>query len=579
MNSYVFYNLLPDRETIEDFVRLQAPESFMHMINNERDYMPTRTAYLFDLKGPAINVQTACSTSLVAVSTACTSLLNYQCDIALAGGVTIITPQELGYLYQPQAIGSPDGTCRPFDANAAGTVGSNGAGIVALKRLDEALRDGDAIHAVILGTGVNNDGADKVGYTAPSVDGQADAIAMAHAMADIDASTISYIEAHGTATPIGDPIEIKALSKAFAEADASPQSCALGAVKSNIGHLDTAAGVAGLIKTVLALKHEQIPPSLHFESPNPEIDFANSPFRVNSELSSWPRGDQPRRAGVSSFGLGGTNAHVVVEEAPALPPSGDSRSYQLLLLSAHTETALEAMTSRLVAHLAKESDMPDSLADIAYTLHVGRERFSHRRMVVARNRTQARSALETLDPGLVFTRAQDPVSRPITFLFPGQGAQHPGMAAGLYDSEPVFRKHLDHCLHSLANHLDVDLKSLVLTTDERIEDATSKLEQTAVTQPALFAVEYALAQQWMHWGVTPHSMLGHSVGEYVAACLSGVFTLEDALSLIAARGRLMQSLPHGSMLMVPLSERKLTERMPADLSLAAINGPEICVVS
>ncbi|MEP7339009.1 MAG: MupA/Atu3671 family FMN-dependent luciferase-like monooxygenase [Acidobacteriota bacterium] len=571
VNTYLLRNLSSHPELLD------ATSAFQTSIHNKGDHLTTRVAYLLDLRGPCVTVQTACSTSLVAVSLACQSLLNYQCDMALAGGVTITLPQQSGYLYQEGGIGSPDGHCRAFDARAAGTLDGNGAGIVVLKRLEEALADGDTIHAVIKGTAINNDGSHKAGYTAPGLDAQAEVIATAQMLAGCDADSISYVEAHGTATPLGDPIEIAALTKAFRLSTTRNRFCAIGSVKTNIGHLDAAAGVAGLIKTTLALKHGVIPPSLHFTQPNPRIDFASTPFYVNAGRAEWSRGATPRRAGVSSFGIGGTNAHVVLEEAPVTHPSVQSRPWHLLLLSAKTGTALETASDNLAEFL--EADAGINLADVAHTLQVGRRRFNHRRVVLCRDTADAARALRTLDQQRVASRFQEPVHRPVTFMFPGQGTQYAGMGAELYREEPVFRQHVDACAELLAPHLGTDLRDLLYPGEEQREAAAQRLDQTAYTQPALFVIEYALARLWMELGVRPTAMIGHSIGEYVAACLAGVLSLEDALALVAFRGQLIQSLPGGAMMAVTMPEAELLPWLDEALSLAAVNGPTMCVAA
>jgi amino acid adenylation domain-containing protein len=581
MSTYFFNSVLSHPEVL----RTVAP--FQLQIGSDKDYLAPRVSYKLDLRGPSITVQTACSTSLVAVHLACQSLLDMQSDMALAGGVSVRVPQRTGYRYQEGGIASPDGHCRAFDSKAQGTVVGNGAGVVLLKRLDDALADGDTVLAVIRGSAVNNDGAAKVGFTAPGVAGQVAVISEALAAADLDGAAIDYVEAHGTGTALGDPIEVSALQQAFAGRPAGAPSCALGSVKTNIGHLDSAAGVAGLIKTVLALEHGAIPPSLHFESPNPEIDLAAGPFHVNTALTAWPATGRPRRAGVSSFGIGGTNAHVVLEEAPPAGPSGRSRPWQLLTLSARTATALEAMTENLARHLAEPplDRQDDHLADIAYTLQVGRKSFPHRRVLVCRDRAAAAAALLGRDPGAVRTQAVEARDRPVVFLFPGQGAQHVGMGRELYDGEPAFRAALDRCAELLAPHLGLDLRQLLYPPRTAAEgpeaeaDAARALEQTAIAQPALFAVEYALAQLWSEWGVRPAAMLGHSVGEYVAACLAGVLTLADALALVAERGRLMQALPAGAMVTVPLPAAEVAALLTGGLAVAAANAPELTVVS
>lgn len=547
------------------------------LIGNDKDFLTTRISYKLNLTGPSITVQTACSTSLVAVCLACQSLLNYQCDMALAGGVSVHFPQKTGYFYHEGGIFSPDGHCRAFDAQAQGTVSGNGVGLVVLRRLEDALADGDQIHALIKGFAINNDGSLKVGYTAPNVRSQAEVIATAQAVARVPAETITYVETHGTGTPLGDPIEIAALTQAFRISTGKKGFCAIGSLKTNVGHLDAAAGVASLIKTVLALKHGMLPPSLHFEQPNLEIDFADSPFYVNAELSAWKAGNTPRRAGVSSFGMGGTNAHVVLEEAPVVEASSESRPRQLLVLSAKTNTALETATANLVKHLKQHPAL--KLADVAYTLQAGRRTFSHRRMLVCQNLADAVSALEVLDPRRVLTDFQESRERPVTFMFSGQGSQYVNMALELYEVELTFREWVDRCSEFLQSHLGFDLRTVLYPREEQIEEATQQLKQTAVTQPALFVIEYALARLWMEWGVRPRAMIGHSIGEYVAACLAGVFSLEDALALVAARGRLMQELPTGAMLTVRLSKEALQPLLGEHLSLAAINEPRRCVVS
>lgn len=570
-NYYFLSNVYPHPELIELVGGLQT------MMGNEKDYLATRVSYKLNLKGPSVSVYTACSTSLVAVCQACQSLQSYQCDMALAGGVSITLPQKRGYLYQEGGIGSADGHCRAFDAKAQGTVFSNGLGIVVLKRLEDAISDGDTIYAVIKGHALNNDGSSKVSYTAPSVDGQAEVIVMAQALAGIDAETITYVETHGTGTPLGDPIEIAGLTQAFRAGTTATGFCAIGSLKSNVGHLDAAAGVAGLIKTVLALKHRQIPPSLHFEKPNPKIDFPNSPFYVNTRLSEWKTEEIPRRAGVSSLGVGGTNAHVVLEEAPPLQPSSPSRSSQLLLLSAKTSSALEKSTENLVEYLSE--NQTSNFADVAYTLQVGRRAFEHRRIITCSDIPSVLKSLKSKDPKVVFTQVQEYRDPPIVFMFPGQGVQHVNMGLELYRSEVHFREQVDGCSEILRPLMGLDLRKLIYPKESQTEEAQKQLTQTWITQPALFMIEYALARLWMSWGIRPESMIGHSVGEYVAACLAEVFTLEEALGMLASRARLMQQLPGGAMLAVRLPRKELESLLPQRLSIAAINGPSLCVVS
>lgn len=563
--------LLASRAASEDLDPLQVE------IGNDRDHLVSQIAYRLNLRGPGVTVQTGCSTSLVAVHLAVQSLLSYECDLALAGGVSLALPQVRGHLYQVGGVLSPDGHCRAFDARAQGTVVGSGAGVVVLRRLADALA-GDQIHAVIKGSAVNNDGKRKVGYTAPSIAGQAEVIAQALAMAGLSARDITYVEAHGTGTVVGDPIEMAGLQKAYASAAGLPGSCAVGSVKTNLGHLNAAAGVAGLIKTVLMLQHRQIPPSLHFERLNPEIDLGDSPFFVNAELRSWETASGVRRAGVSSFSIGGTNAHLILEEAPLAPSCADAGEAQLLVLSAKTAGALAESASRLSAELHRRSDADlSALGDVAYTLQIGRRELSHRRAVVSRSAREAAAALAA--SGGAARSANPGGYRPVVFFFPGQGAQHPGMGRALYRREPVFRREIDRGAEILVPWLGRDLRSLLFPAAGDEEEAARCLADTAYAQPALFLCEHALARLWMSWGVCPEAMLGHSVGEYVAACLAGVFTLEDAFALVALRGRLLQELPPGAMLAVALAEEALVLHLNGDLSLAAVNGPTACVAS
>ncbi|HEX6198760.1 MAG TPA: type I polyketide synthase, partial [Thermoanaerobaculia bacterium] len=575
MNSYLF-NLLAHPDLIE------AVGAYQAAIANKHDSLPTRVSYKLGLEGPSVNVQTACSTSLVAVHVACRSLLDGECEMALAGGVSISGTPTAGYLYRPGGIASPDGRCRAFDADARGIVPGEGVGVVVLKRLERALADGDTVHAVIRGTAINNDGADKMGFTAPSPAGQAGAIAAARRAAGVAPASISYVEAHGTGTELGDPIEIAALAQAFRADDGSlppPGSCAIGSVKTNIGHLDAAAGVAGLIKTVLALERRRLPPSLHFRRPNPQIGLERTPFRVQAEAADWPADGGPRRAGVSSFGIGGTNAHAVLEEAPPQPPSGPSRDWQLLVVSAKSETALEEATRRLAGHLREHPEQP--LADVAWTLQAGRRPWGLRRAVVCRDPEEGAALLEGAVPRRLLAGSPGNAPAPATvFLFPGQGAQHPGMAAAVYRQEAVFREHLDRAAELLAPELGLDLRSVLFPQGEvggePDPEAEARLQETGLAQPALFAVEHALARLWQSWGLAPEAMLGHSVGELVAACLAGVLSFPDALAAIAARGRLMGAMPPGAMLAVALPEGEvlpLLGEVGGGLGVAAVNGP------
>jgi amino acid adenylation domain-containing protein len=549
------------------------------VIGNGLWSLATRASYKLNLKGPSVSVQTACSTSLAAVHMACQSLLSHECDMALAGGASITVANKEGYLYQEGGIFSPDGHCRAFDAKAQGTIVGDGVALVMLKRLSEAIADGDTIHGVVLGSAMNNDGSVKIGFTAPSVEGQSEVIREAHAKAGITADSIGYVEAHGTGTPLGDPIEVQALTKAFRTTTDKKGFCGLGSIKTNVGHLDTAAGVAGLIKTVLALKHKQLPPSLHFEKPNPQIDFANSPFYVNSTLQDWKVNGSLRRAGVSSFGLGGTNVHVVIEEPPELLADlGPGRPWNLLVLSARTERGLATAGVNLKEHLQQHSDL--NMSDVAYTYQIGRKTFRERQAIVCSDLQDCVQALETGDRRRILRGTPSDDRAPcLVFMFPGQGSQHVNMAAELYRTEQTFKEVVDQCCEYLEPELGFDLRSLLFADETRVAEITAQLNQTSATQPALFVIEYALARLWMEWGIRPEAMIGHSIGEYVAACLAGVFSLENALKLVAARGRLIGDLPGGAMLAIPFSEADAHSFLDNELSLAASNSPTMSVVS
>jgi amino acid adenylation domain-containing protein len=575
MNTYFLNSVCGQRSTIENFTSSFQVGNYPMLVGASTEFLATRVAYKLDLKGPAMSVHSACSTSLLAIAQACQSLQLYQCDMALAGGVSISFPQKRGYLYQDGGMVSADGHCRSFDAQASGTIFGSGAGAVLLKRLDEALADGDQVYAVIRGCGISNDGAGKVGFTAPSVDGQAAAIEMALANAGVSARSISYVECHGTATPLGDPIEIAGLSKAFGSDAQDRQFCALGSVKTNVGHLDSAAGVTGLIKTALSLRHRTLPASLHYERPNPQIDFAATPFYVNARLADWPDTGMPRRAGVSAFGVGGTNVHLVLEESPPRPSNAHEDRPQLLVLSARSETALEATRTRLAAHLRAHPEL--DLADVAHTLQSGRRAFDWRCALACADRDEA---LRQLDSPQAPVRSGGAAGKhpQLVFLFPGQGSQYPNMGRGLYEQEPVFRAELDRCADILAPIMDADLRQLLYPAQDTPE-AHQRLMATTAAQPAIFAVEYALARWWMSRGLQPQAMIGHSVGEFVAAALAGVMSLEDALAVVAARGRLMQELPGGAMLAVRLPEAEVLPLLAPDLAVAAVNGPALCVIA
>ena len=570
-NTY-FQNTLMTRP---DLLKKVGPQ--LTRLSNEKDNAATRVSFKLNLKGPSISVQTNCSSSGVALHLACQSVLSGECDMALVGGARIEAPLHAGYWYEEGGILSPDGHCKVFDAEARGTVFGNGVAMIVIKRLSDAIRDGDSIQAVIKAAAINNDGSSKVGYLAPSVQGQASVIEEALTMAEVSPDTIGYIEAHGTGTPLGDPIEVAALTTAFRKWTNRKGYCRIGSVKANIGHLFAGAGVAGVIKTVLTLKHKQIPPSPNFIEPNPQIDFENSPFYVSDKLSEWQAGGTPRRAGVSSFGVGGTNAHIILEEAPETEPSGPSRHQQLLLSSAKSDGALENATANLVEHLKEHPHL--NLADVAYTLNSGRKTFDYRRMIVCQDLNDAVATLETLDPERVLTFFQEPINQNTVFMFSGQGSQYVDMGLELYETESEFREHIDRCSEILQSHLSLDLRDILYPKEGNIEELAQHLKQTSITQPALFTIEYSLAKLWMSWGVQPAALVGHSIGEYVAACLAGVFSLEDALSLVATRGRLMQELPGGSMLAVPLSEKDIEQFLNENLSLSAVNSPSICTVS
>ena len=544
-------------------------DSFELMMGNEPDFLTTRVSYKLNLKGPSLTIQTACSTSLVAVHQACQHLLTYQCDMALSGGVCIRFPQGQGYLYQEGMIGSSDGRCRPFDAKANGTLFGNGAGIVLLKRLSESIEDNDTILAVIKGSAVNNDGSMKVGFTAPSVNGQAEVISTALAMGEVKADSISYIEAHGTGTPLGDPIEVEALTQAYREHTAQNQFCAIGSVKSNIGHLDAAAGITGLIKTVLALQNKKIPPTLHYTTPNPNIDFSNTPFYVNNSLQEWERNDQPLRAGVSSFGIGGTNAHVVLEEAPNIEKTKDLNKWHLLPFSAKTDTALDKQLQNFFNFIHTNPD--EIVTNIAYTLQLGRKHFKYRKALACKTLKD----ISIKDD----SAAQTSEKKDIIFMFSGQDSQYINMCFDLYQEFPFFKKTIDQCAKILKPHLKLDIREILYPSDSENKKADELIAQTYITQPVLFTIEYALAKLWNHFGISPAALIGHSIGEYTAACLAGVFSLEDALKIVTARGRLMQSLPAGSMLVIPLSVEDIQPYLTSEITLAVHNSSSTTVVS
>jgi acyl transferase domain-containing protein/thioesterase domain-containing protein len=571
MGSYFYFNLCSNPALVES-----TGMFLLRHTGNDKDFLSTRVSHVFDLKGPSLGMQTACSTSLVATHYAIQALLNGECDMALAGGVTIDLPQGRGYIYKEGEVLSPDGVCHAFDHRAQGTVFGSGAGTVLLRRLEDALADGDHIWAVIKGSAVNNDGAAKAGYLAPSVEGQAACIATALAVAGAPADTVDYIECHGTGTYLGDPIEVAALTEAFRRTTDAKGFARIGSVKTNIGHLDTAAGVASLIKTTLALHHRQMPPSLNFETPNPAIDFDSSPFRVNDRLTDWPRRNGPRRAGVNSLGVGGTNAHVVLQEAPALAAADASDwPFQLITLSARSASALGEASSRLVAHL--RTNPGQDLADVAFTLKEGRRAFEHRRVLVAASHEEAAAMLEAGDPRRVFTQRRLGDAPDVVFMFPGGGAQYPNMARDLYETEPVFAEWMDRGLAALGP-VEAETRALWQPPAGQEAAAAEKLRRPSQQLPLILIVEVALAKLWASWGVRPSVLIGHSMGENAAACVAGVMSLEEAVSLVHLRGKLFDTVPAGGMLSVPLSEAALKPYL-GDLDIASVNAPELTVVS
>ena len=574
MGSYFYFNVCTNQELVESFGHF-----LLRHTGNDKDFLATRVSYTLDLRGPAVNVQTACSTSLVATHLGCQSLLSGESDLVLAGGSTILFPHDRGYLYAEGEILSPDGHCHTFDHRAQGTVLTSGAGVVALRRLEDALEDGDHVYAVIKGSAINNDGGQKVGYLAPSVDGQAAAMVEAYAVADVDPATIGYVECHGTGTYMGDPIEIAALTQAFRGSTDETDICRVGSVKTNIGHLDTAAGVASLIKAALSLEQGKIPASLNYQQPNPEIGFEHTPFRVNDTLCDWPNTDGPCRAAVNSLGVGGTNAHVVLEAAPSV--SGSSREsvrpLQILRLSAKSKNSLEGNTDALADFLRNNPNMP--LADIAYTLEVGRRDMERRRVVAVRDREEAIELLESRDPGRVFTHRVPDVETSVVFMFSGAAGQYPGMAADLYGDQPVFREHVDRGISRFQAKTGRNLEEVIFPGESEKEAAAEILKDPSVQLPAIFIIEYALAELWISKGVTPDLMIGHSMGENTAACIAGVLSFDDGIELLIARGELMQRTAEGAMLSVNLPVEELEDLLGDACDLASVNAPELCVAA
>ena len=568
-NTYYKKNILPDNEILDQVGYFQAETV------NDKDYISTRTAYHLNIKGPAVSVHSACSTSLLAIAQGVQAIRNGQCDIALAGAASITAPIFSGHLYQEGSMLSSDGHCRAFDAAGKGTVFSDGAGVVLLKSLVSAINDGDEIYAIIKGIGITNDGGNKGSFTAPSAEGQAAAISEALFDAKVTPDAISYVETHGTATPIGDPIEIEGLKMAFGK---QPKNgyCAIGSIKTNMGHLTAAAGVAGLIKTILAMNNKLLPASLGFDKPNPAIDFENSPFFVNAKLRQWDS-DLPLKAGVSSFGVGGTNVHVILEEYPTQKKvSSSSRPLQLLMWSAKSDNSLKGYATELGKFIESKPNV--TLADIAYSLNKTRDTFTHRSFLLSSNASAASQELLLNEKNTIKTSELKVAPNEIVFLFPGQGSQFSQMGINLYKSEKVYKDAVNSCADLLFEKLKLDIRD-ILYPEIVTPETEAKLKDTRFTQPALFVTEYALSQLWLSWGIKPTAFCGHSIGEFVAAHLAGIFNLEEALHLIALRGQLVSELPDGSMLSVRLSENKLIELLPAALSIAAINSNVLCVVA
>ncbi len=568
MNTYLPFNLMSNPELLEQV------GGFELSIYNDKDFVPTRIAYSMNIKGPAIDIGTACSSSLVSTHIACQQLLTYQADMTIVGGITIHLPQKMGHIHEPGAAYSPDNHCRPFDSTPSGLIDGNGAAVIILKRLEDALKDGDKIHALIKGSAINNDGSDKVGYSAPSVNGQAEVILEAQAVADIDPSTISYIEAHGTSTPLGDPIEVAGLTQAFRVHTDKTGFCGLGSVKSNIGHVDKAAGLAGLVKTTLALEHELIPPSLNWKQPNPKLQIEKTPFYVVDKPTEWKRSNQPRRAGISSFGVGGTNAHAILEEPPILKSTPSPRAKQIITLSAKTKQSLEDYIHNLSSHLSKNPNL--DLADVANTLARGRKAFSQKLAITCSDIDEAIELLKSEKP------SEEKYSLEPIFMFTGQGSQYAGMGEALYRQEQAFKDAIDQCAEILDPLLGLDIRTILFPVDSEKDIANRRMQETSITQPCLFSIEYAVAKLWMHFGITPSAMIGHSLGEYVAACLAGVFSLENALKLVIKRSQLMQEMLPGSMLSTPLPSQSIREdfkRLNLNLEIAAENSADLCVAS
>lgn len=571
MSSYMLFNIYPTMGKVASTATLQAA------IGNDKDSITSTIAYKLNLTGPAITVQSSSSTSLVSVSMACQSILNYQCDMALAGGVSVGPPEKSGYLYQEGGILSHSGHTLSFDSRADGFVPGSGLGLVLLKRLDEAIADRDHIYAVIKGCAVNNDGSAKVSYSAPSVNAQAEVVAEAQAAADVNPESISYVECHGTGTKMGDPIEFEAITQAFRAYTNKKQYCAIGSAKSYIGHLDAAAGVTGLIKTSLMLENKKIPPVLNFQKPNEKINLENSPFYINKSLIDWNDNLLPRRAGVSSIGMGGTNAHVILEEAPVRLHQRKDSGPNLIVLSAKTEAALERVSDNLKSFIERRPNI--DLRDMSYTLSSGRRAFSYRRFLVESSVEGIAHKLERCKNIVVPISKVEYSNRPIVFMFTGQGSQYVNMAKELYENEAYFKEIIDQCCEIINNIIGFDVRTIMFMKHDSENETENKLVQTWLTQPLLFSIEYAYTMLLKQWGGEPKAMIGHSLGEYVAACIAGVFTLEQALRIVCQRGKCMAKMSEGTMLAVKLSEEELRLYLNDNIDLSVINSPEECIVS
>lgn len=569
MNYYLINNLIANPGILSNYFELQT------IFSSDKDFLATRLSYKFNLKGPSYTIQSACSSSLVAVHVACQNLLTYQCDMALAGGVSLQIPWWNGYIIGDADIRSTDGICRPFDKDANGTLFGEGTGIVVLKRLQEAIADNDTIYAVIKGSAINNDGSLKAGYTAPSIDGQVDAVTMALETAGISASDISYIETHGTGTPLGDPIEILALTKTFRQYNDKVNYCGIGSVKASIGHLDAAAGIASLIKTALALHHKELPASRNFSQPNPQLQLENSPFFVVKNRTPWTSPDGiKRRAGVSSLGVGGTNAHVILEEAPLQKATESSVKWHFFPVSAKTPVSLKKSAQSFADFFTEEQN--NNLADNAFTLQQGRQHFPYRQFVVADSSSNCRQQFSELAKNELTTKAPFSESTKIVFMFSGQGSQYLNMTSDLYKESTVFKYAFDSCCDLLLKNHVADLRTILFSNDE---ENSSLIQQTNITQPLLFSIEYSLVKYWASLGIIPSALIGHSIGEYVAACISGVFTLEEAICIIAERGRIMYAQPPGKMLSINSPAKDIIPLLDSNIELALVNSPDLCVVA